>query len=519
MTMKRWTASILAAAGTVALATSSHAGGIFVPGAGPQAQARAGAFVAKADDPSAIYHNPAGFAKGEGTVILLGANLVDLSLSFERTGNYETSTLTPQHPWEGQGYAKVTDESKPALGFAGFQAIPLIAVTTDFGMDLKGIRFGAGLFAPHGFPERQMRSNYNFEDPNIPPPPSRYDVVSQEVVAAFPTIGASYSEGDFLDIGMRLSWGVASVKAQSYLWGIRNYEEDVREDGFIDLDVSDHFVPSFGVGVLYRPSKSIEVGAAYNSWATIDAKGTANAVLGSGIGVAGVPDSLNPVIEGALVGESPRCADGGIVGVFKACAKVKLPMTASIGGRYIFRDNDGDERGDIELDAKWENWSAASDVRVIVDAKSALTGILVRPTAIKHGFKDTFSIRLGGAYSFPMSSGKLTVRAGTAYDTAAAPNRWQRLDLDGASKFTLAAGLAYEFSRVRIDLGGGAVLQPKRTVQECNPDVGNPDCPNGDVPNPVQPLQGENNQVVSPFNGGTYKSRYTLLSLGVTTWF
>ena len=65
--------------GLVSLAVSSvaNAGGIFVPGTAPQAQARAGAFVAKADDPSALFHNPAGFSKGTGTVIQIGANFLD----------------------------------------------------------------------------------------------------------------------------------------------------------------------------------------------------------------------------------------------------------------------------------------------------------------------------------------------------------------------------------------------------------------------------------------------------------
>ena len=38
---------------------------------------------------------------------------------------------------------------------------------------------------------------------------------------------------------------------------------------------------------------------------------------------------------------------------------------------WIFRDSAQGEKGDIELDVRWENWSRASDTEIIVDAQSA----------------------------------------------------------------------------------------------------------------------------------------------------
>ena len=40
-----------------------------------------------------------------------------------------------------------------------------------------------------------------------------------------------------------------------------------------------------------------------------------------------------------------------------------------------------------------------------------------------------------------------------------------------------------------------------------------------DRPDPLQPLNGELNQVQSPFNAGTYRQRYLLFSLGATYAF
>jgi len=504
---------------TLLTVSTVHAGGIYVPGAGPQAQARAGAFVAKADDPSAIFHNPAGFAKGVGTVILIGANLLDLSLEFTRSGGYESPV---QDDGGSNPYPTVSDDSKPIIGIGGIQAIPILAVTTDLGLDLPGVRFAAGLYAPHGYPQRDF-GRYDFEDPNRNPPPNRYDTQKQEVGAAFPSIGASYSIGKDtlgigeLDIGVRMSWGIVSLKSQSYVWAVRNYEEAIASDGYIDLDTRDHFVPTFGVGLLYRPVDVIEIGLAYSEQASVHGKGDTAAVLGSGL------PALGGVQEELLPADNPQCEAGGEIGSLKTCLDFNLPRTASLGGRYILRGPDGKERGDIEVDVKWEDWSAASNFKVTVDGESSSLGVRLRESIIGHGMRDTVSFRVGGAYSFPAGPGALIVRAGVAYDTAAADAEWSRLDIDSASRTTLAGGLAWQGTSYRVDLGAGAVLEPDRTAPSCNPDLAEPDCaafaPNQVSPSPTQPLQGANNQVISPFNGGDYKSHYVLGSLGVTTWF
>ncbi|MBT8494346.1 MAG: outer membrane protein transport protein [Deltaproteobacteria bacterium] len=513
---------VIVGLGSLLVVGTARAGGIFVPGTAPQAQARAGAFVAKADDPSAVFHNPAGFAKGTGTVIQVGANFLDYDLKFTRAGGYESPVVDDGGT---NPYPTVEDDSSPALGFGGFQAIPIIAVTTDLGLDVKGLRFGAGLFAPNGFPEREF-GDYDFEDPGRNPPPNRYDVQKQDVTAAFPSIGASYTLGKDvlgsageLDIGARFSWGFAGLNAESYVWAVRNYDENIATDGFVNLDVKDNFIPTFGLGVLYRPLPVVEIGLAYNSQATIAAKGESFAALGSGLpALGGVQEELLPVPD-----NQANCEPGGEIGALKSCVTIKLPQTLAVGGRYVFRDPDGSERGDIELDVKWENWSAASDYRVVIDGQSSILGVRLREAILGHGLKDVLSVRLGGAYSFPVGPGKIIVRAGAAYDTATADDEWTRLDIDSAARTTLAGGLAWQGSSYRVEAGGGYVIEPDRTTPVCNPDVDNPDCanfsPNSVSPSPTQPLQGPNNQVISPFNGGDYSSSYRILSLGVTTWF
>lgn len=502
----------------------ANAGGLYIPGVGPQGQARAGAMVAKADDPSALYYNPAGFAVQEGTVITFGMNFVNYDVSFTRSGVYEAPQTDPLS-YEGDAYREVSDDSTPAIGFGGFQGIPLISVSTDLGLGIEGLRFGAGVFAPAGFPERDFAADYNFEEADVPPPPQRYDVMSQEAASVLPSIAVAYSVTPQIHVGARVTWGIASLEAESYVWGIQNHEEWVSRDGVFTVDVADNFVPSAGLGVLYQATPNIEIGAAWNSPMKIDAKGTGTSSIGSDLGIGDEMEFIVPVDD-----QFALCAPGGTADALKACVTTTLPMTATLGGRYILRDAAGNERGDVELDLRWENWKAGSDIDVIVDGQSGITGLVLNESTIRHGFKDVFSARLGGHYAVIAGANPLLVRAGIAHDTAAAPNTWTRVDMDGAARTTIAGGLAYTVAgKWRIDAGGGIILEGDRTVDNtCNPTNMDPGCDgNGletpvddrEFPDPIQPLEGQLNQKQNPYNAGDYSSGYLLFSLGVTTWF
>jgi len=512
-------ASVLA---LVAAPASALAGGLFIPGTGTQAQARGGAFVAKADDPSALFHNPAGFAGQDGWAIHIGANLVNYNVTFTRDGAYEKPVGT-NLDYQGQDYPTVEDQSKPALGLGPFQIVPLVSVAGTVKVPglPRRLHIGFGLMAPQAYPERSFGEDYQFEaDPAEPPPPTRYDVVSQSAATAMPSLALAYRVHPKVDVGGRFTWGFASLKATDYVWGVRNYEEWIASDGRFDVDVSDPFVPGFGLGVLARPTSSLELGASWSSALDVKAKGRGGSRLGSDLGLsADEPDMIEPVDDG-------QCAKGGTdQDHLKACVNLKLPMTATVGGRFIIRDGAGAERGDVELDVSWENWKAASDVHVFVDGRSYITGLYLNEAIIRHGFQDVWSVRLGGSWSFPVGKNKLVVRAGAAHDTKAAPLRFNRLDMDGAPRTTLAGGIAFEMAKLRIDLGGGVVLEPDRTVPSCNPSVTAPDCRDDEGvidssqhhwPSPTQPLSGPQNQTESPFNGGDYSSGYVLLALGVT---
>jgi long-subunit fatty acid transport protein len=324
-------------------------------------------------------------------------------------------------------------------------------------------------------------------------------------------------------------------------------EEDPKKDGVITVDAKDNFVPAFGIGATFRPTPNIELGLNYASELNLHAKGTAVSQLGPSAGVEGV--TIIPVDDSAA-----RCAPGGTQAELKACVDLAVAMNLQIGGRYLFLDEAGRPRGDIEIDLDWEHWgkscsedellagdcTSPSDFRVVVDGKPALqlpdgtfvTAGSLSDSAVKHGLRDTFGVRVGGSYRFPIgarrddgASNEIVVRGGLGYDTAAAKTGWLRADQDGAARTTIAVGASYRARRFELSLGGGAILESPSNPNvgagdaPCNPTAAAPGCGVDDRqgPDPINPTMAM--QAENPVNQGDYKSHYLLLMLGGSVWF
>ena len=511
----------------------AHAGGLVVPGSGPVSTGRAGAAVASIDDPGAIGINPAGLAKTKGTVVHIGTALIAYHQTVGRFGVYEVDNDAPAQTWDGQPYPSVSDTSKPVIGIGQFQAVPVIAVSSDLGGKVKGLVVAAGVFAPNAYPVRRMGADYQLEDPNTPPPPTRYDTIEQKAAVVLPSIAVAYRVMDKLDIGARFSAGFADLEASTYVWGLQNFQEWAGKDGLFHVKVKDSFVPAFGFGATFRPTDAIELGANFNSLVDVAAKGTGTTVTGSGTGIGGNPVTVIP-IDGILPN---LCEAGGTAEALKACVNLSLPMTVTVGGRYVLRDGDGRQKADVELDVQWENWAGSSDYQVIVDGFAAVdvgppaAGLPLNPSFIRHNLKDTISIRLGGSWSKPLGKNQLTLRAGVAHDTAAAKEGWQRADFDGAARWTMAAGTSFSFGSWRVDAGAGLVYEGLRSQgRYCDTVADSPPqgCGPNDMqlgvderigPDPTQPTSDAGGQAESPFTFGTITSGYNLLMLGVTKQF
>jgi len=535
----------------------AHAGGLLLPGAGVVSTSRAGAAVASADDAEAITINPAGIAKSHGTVITLGIDAISYAQSFQRAGNYPTTTMEAS-TFSGQPFPKMTNHARPALGIGSYQPVPLIGIVSDLNGLVPKLHVGFSVYAPNAYPFRDYNTvngqPYYFKDPKTgaysfpsfgaAPPPTRYDIVEQEAAIILPTVAAAYEVLPNLDIGARFSAGIAQLKSTVGVWGLTNYQEDPTMDGIVTINATDKFVTTFGFGATYRPTPSIELAAQWSAPIDVHAEGDVYSSTGPNVTLNGTPVGITPKPD-----SSALCAKGGTAADMRGCVDVEaVPMTATLGGRWKLVDDAGKQRADVEVDLGWEHWGAGcdysngitnclnpSDYHVTIDGQvtSPLAPDVALPLQqqlIEHGFQDTYSVRVGGSYLFPISQGNdLVLRGGVSYDTAAAKSGWERLDLDGAARTMFAIGGSYKLSRVSIDAGFAYVYEGSRTNnRNCMPTNTMEGCGPGNAPesfnqqtgpNPVNPVFQFNGQLEDPVNQGTITSSYVMFLLGASTWF
>jgi len=490
-------------------ASSAQAGGMLASDLGSQGQQRGGAFVAKADDPTAVFFNPAGLAKGARYQVYVGSNFLDYQLTFDRAGTYPEWTLLPDPDYANDAYPAVSHDGT-------YQPLPFLAGSQRFGK----LAVGEAVFGPNAYPARKFPLRVATLNSNDAPGPQRYDIETQEATIVLPSLAVAYSVTPKVDVGLRVSWGLAHMKASNNVWGqcqddatipIPPYctEEIPGIEADFAMDVKDDFIPAFGLGVLFRPVPRVELGLAYQSKIAVHAEGTAQAVFDP----LGINITFDPLPD-----DQVRCATGGSPNKLKTCMDMNLPQSVTVGGRFIVPDQRGGERADVELDVGWENWSAASDVMVTVDGEVDILNQPLEVSRIRHGYQDTWSIKLGGAYNIDLGSSRLTLRAGIAHDTAAAPDSWTRVDQDGKARTSLNGGVAFAFKNFRVDAGLGVISEP--TVEFSDVPIANPDfVDTRKQPDPALPSRTPDEQLYHPFNAGRYESSYFVFGTGITAWW
>ncbi|OYV96450.1 MAG: hypothetical protein B7Z62_08140, partial [Deltaproteobacteria bacterium 37-65-8] len=125
-------------------ASTSFAAGFRLPEAGAKAMGMGFAFTAQADDPSAIYFNPAGLTQLKGLNVMVG-------LTYVRENGGEFTGTTPV-----DNTTAIKNETQKSLNFF----IPNMYYTKTNAS--TGFAYGVGIFAPFG-----LGQEYNDKDTSI----------------------------------------------------------------------------------------------------------------------------------------------------------------------------------------------------------------------------------------------------------------------------------------------------------------------------------------------------------------
>lgn len=224
----------------LAFKTHVFAGGFQINEQGAKAMGMGGAFTAQANDPSAIFFNPAGLGFQKGMKVMLGTALIFPSTNFTSPDPYSTKT-------------KMKSQIFYLNNFYG-----------TYGMD-NGFAFGLGVYNPFEFGTEWDKDWLG-----------NYFAVKSELQTVFINPSVAYKVNDQLSIALGVSYVSADVKIPFAVATDRQLDSQslitLYRTG--ELDASGTGV-NFNFGYLLKPSENLSVGLGYRHSTKLVLKGKA----------------------------------------------------------------------------------------------------------------------------------------------------------------------------------------------------------------------------------------------------
>ncbi len=430
---------------TAAVASPALADGGYYQGAlGPRAAGRGGAFVARADDVTAVSINPAGLADLDESTIQIGNQFSYNSYDYTRapTIDYGQSP-TPTQPTT---FAKVHN------GTPWQAALPFIGGSSRLG--LRDWAFALAAFAPPGISREQFPQDGG----------QRYMMVNRQAIILDVAASAAWKYHDLFGVGVTLEWITVPRLDYSLVInanpapGAANPVSST-EDILAQTSGSDWATFNAIVGAWLRPTPSLEFGlagqilpASIVTHSTLDLTGLAFNADGT---------KVLPSITTARNGGAPDSARDVTV-------KLPLPLMVRAGGRYRHQTG-GRELFDLELDVEYETWSRANAFTVDSNGLVATAGsqhVPIGTITVPKQWNDVFSVKLGG--DFNLVPERWTLRAGVYYETAASPAAYSNVDFPAGAQLGAALGASLLLGRAEVALTYQLRYQPSVTVAEAD---------------------------------------------------
>jgi len=379
-------------------ASSSFAAGFRLPEAGVKAMGMGFAFTAQADDPSAIYFNPAGLTQLKGQNVMVGVTYVREN-GGEFTGTTPVDNNVPIPP----GFTNQKSETQKSLNF--FIPNAYYTRTTDSG----NVAYGVGIFAPFG-----LGQEYN--NPGTSIFRNQITKIDLMTVVVNPTI--AFKVNEMLSVGFGIDWMYGKAELAKTPWNPALVP--VAQNGNVfDLKLEgDGDAWGYNFGLLLKPTKNVRIGASYRSPFTLKIK-DGDVTL----------SNINPGVVPALAGLTTT----------KGSATISMPATFALGAAYTMG------RLTVEADADWTFWHSYNSLPI--DFKDNRPVVLPDSNQAKN-WKDVVALRLGAEYRV---TEPLALRAGFVYDPTPAPADTLGPELPDATRINYMVGAGYKVGPWTID--------------------------------------------------------------------
>jgi long-chain fatty acid transport protein len=433
---------LLASVGLVGAAwltpDGARAAGYYAGPIGSKAIGRGGAFVARADDLSAAFYNPAGLAK----------LTTPLQVHLENKAAYSSLTFARDPTRDGRSV------SAPLVGFESSENArrsrplgPLFGVASNFG--LRDFTFALMSFTPSGAANTEFPVEGG----------QKYLLVKRDVVVINTSLSAAWRPQPNLAVGLSVqAISVPSINYQLVIDNAPGSGVDVYNPVSSALDMlttiraSDPFTLNLTAGLWARPDDSFEVGfSAQLLPANIEAQGTLQVepISAATLEILG---NLEPPVTGDEAITLTR--DGEQANDIRL--KLPLPLTFRAGTRFIDRRPDGAERFDIEVNATYETWSRVDAFTMNgngLEANFAALGAAPIPLStlsVQKHWQDSLTLAVGSDVhpdGFP-----LTLRCGAYYETPVTPKEYAHVDFPGGAHVGLGAGFTLPLGPFALNL-------------------------------------------------------------------
>jgi hypothetical protein len=433
--MRLWNALVSArgrASGGLALAAallatqaprSAHAAGINIPENGAEVAARGGTASSLLNTAYALEFNPAGLTTVDGLDVRVGGRLVEQNVSFARAGVNAN----------GERFDKVSNG-------AGWNFLPSVhaAYHPPSGF-MSHFAFGAGIFGPPGrvhfsYPDPGSASNPNSvsaqcaaQNPSsaddasacvAKKTPQRYSLIDANMVVVYPSIGIAFQPISMFSIGLTLQAVLPAIRFKEALGvNLLDHSEDPRNDAIVTLDVNKGVGFTGVVGARLEPLPGLAFNASFRPEVVIRASG-----------------SVNVQLPPTLASLATVSGDAGTL-------MLKLPPQLRVGAAYKASRFTG------AAEFVYEGWSTNDQFTVNNNIAIGVAGGKPTPVgtiAIKNGWQDSFSGRLGGGYDIFTQRDNgwlLQLNAGVLYESNAIPSAEQAVPFVTGSRLGLSAGV------------------------------------------------------------------------------
>jgi long-chain fatty acid transport protein len=397
---------VLALMGLLASAPASPSG-FQVMTQGARATGMGLAFTGVADDPSAIFYNPAGMGFQEHFSLMVGGSIL----------GRRTADFAGANPFPGEG----NFESVQKQEFVIPNLYAVVPLTPE-------LNFGLGVTAPYGLGLR-------WNDPEH----FSGRFTSQNAVIKTADINPVFSYKLFPELsvaaGADLRFSKVQLERNTNLGIVDPFGGQVVDLAHVKLNsnLTSNHGWGWNVAFLFKPLPNIGIGASYRSKIKVDYDGTAVFIQ---------RPTGNPVVDALVAAQLPA-------GVHPVATSITFPATLNTGvGIGLPADFL------LSLEADWTKWSSFDALNIRFPDGAAPE--IDRPT----NWKDSWAYRAGLEKKF----GNWAVRVGYYFDNTPQPEKDVGPILADNDRNVYTVGFGYNTPEWGVDLGGAYIKFKDRSV-------------------------------------------------------